>query len=1353
MANRVTIDVEAKFHDNASSGIDKVQKKADKLGKTNINPKINADDKASSKFSKVMGAAAKFGGKVFKGTVDIADKATSKIEKVMGAAARFTRKVISVPIKVIDKASSVLTGIKNKIFSLETAFKALIAGFAAKKLVLDPINLADAYSGAKIGFSTLLGDTAGQEMMNKIDKFAKETPFKTAGVISNVQKMMAYGWDVDRVIDDMKTIGDAAAATGKGDEGLTSIVYALSEIRSKGKLSTQELNQLASAGIKAKQYLAQGLGYGTDDTGLKKLSEDLEDGAIGANQAIELILQGMKEFDGMMDRTANETVEGLKSQLEDTFEINIFRRWGQGLQDGAKRGMGSIVSLLDDADNALTNFGDTVYEVGRKISNFLADKLETTIGRITDITSTYEFKTASLSEKIKMLWNGVIADPISNWWETKGHDLAMEKAADFGTWLGNGLTNGIEAISNGILYMLGIDTGEAEKSGNTIGSSFWDAFTEAFDSGRVTDAISAAIEGVWSRIPTWAKVLIGVYAGGKAISGIGRVVGGISNIAGGIGTFYGGAKAFIGTPGTTMMQGTGMLNLLANTGYLVSGGVAASGLTPGMAALIGGGTIAGGLSAGAGLIHTGVSAYKAYKAYKAGDKVEGDAQASQAITAGGGLATGIAIGSLFGIPGMIIGGGIGAAAGIFMGKKMAKEIRETAYAIDETTLSTNEAKEAAAAYNKEIGDTGKVSEETAQKMNEAWAKELYLDMNKRFGEIKLSAAEIETMAKRITFGDKIDEMEQYATATANAKASLQTMENTVYDLKKWNWKMGLGIELSQDDLKSVKQSVDSYISAAMSYIENEHYSFTMAASIIFDPESEQGKSFIELGNSIFTPMQEELSSIEKEFNSAWEQYFSDGISKDVEIEIDGKVMNEQEYYESLVNRVTEITNKIAKSRQKVELEMIDFKYSDMTFDSWENLKSELDKQLNSGKATNESAAADLLVTLDLKLNDAQTEEEKAEIEKKIQEVKNGLDLQDIELETNISSMAFNLMDDVWSKDLKGATSTIQEAINTSISEGLSPKEWSREDVSRLLGISNLEPHVADEIIEFSQWIVEMFPKTYKVDTEVDPKVTLVKESEERTKRLFEDRLGGNQTVNPMLTLIPEVEAPNTIPWYSNVEDKTEYPYVNIYGQVIDNTSPWVHYEPDQTLFPNLYINGKLNDRTPAWNPSVADQTVRPTLTIDPIVRYNSIKNFADNYSNSLLPGPRATKKANGGFVGSKILSWLGEEGYPEMVIPFAPHRRQRALELYEQTGKMLGVSEHANGGMVGGENVPIISSGSGNSGQSIEVNVEGITIQVSGSGGSISDDLESQKAEIAEKVSEILYKAFSGQFGNTPARA
>ena len=127
------------------------------------------------------------------------------------------------------------------LFSIKSLVLAITAGLAAKTLIGNPINLADSYSSAKIGFSTLLGAEGGQKMMDDLDVFAKKTPFKTSGVIANAQKMMAMGWDVDTLLEDMEVIGNAAAATGKMDQGLESIVRALSQIKTKGRLSTEEL--------------------------------------------------------------------------------------------------------------------------------------------------------------------------------------------------------------------------------------------------------------------------------------------------------------------------------------------------------------------------------------------------------------------------------------------------------------------------------------------------------------------------------------------------------------------------------------------------------------------------------------------------------------------------------------------------------------------------------------------------------------------------------------------------------------------------------------------------------------------------------------------------------------------------------------------------------------------------------------------------------------------------------------------------------------------------------------------------------------------------------------------------------
>lgn len=64
-------------------------------------------------------------------------------------------------------------------------------------------------------------------------------------------------------------------------------------------------------------------------------------------------------------------------------------------------------------------------------------------------------------------------------------------------------------------------------------------------------------------------------------------------------------------------------------------------------------------------------------------------------------------------------------------------------------------------------------------------------------------------------------------------------------------------------------------------------------------------------------------------------------------------------------------------------------------------------------------------------------------------------------------------------------------------------------------------------------------------------------------------------------------------------------------------------------------------------------------------------------------GKKAAKYANGGYINRPHLGLVGEAG-PEMIIPLSSSRRGRALDLYNQTGNMLGVRPYANGGLVGG---------------------------------------------------------------------
>lgn len=716
MANKVTIDVEARFIDNvtdeakaAAKSFEKIEKAAEeaqkdvknlgktkpkvdvdssramkklgdmdkklnKLGRSKTEAKLTVKDKATAIIDKVTAKAKAFAGKTYSGLVKIRDSnVLSTLNKMSTGIKGLTSKAWNVAIRIKDTFTAPLTKLKNMLFNVRTLIAGIASAWAAVQLVKNPINVADAYSSAKISFSTLLGETKGQQMMNDLDAFAKATPFNTTNVIGNAQKMLAMGWDAENIVKDMEIIGNAAAATGKLDQGLESIVRALSQIKTKGRLSTEELNQLAEAGISAKAMLAENLGYGTGDTGIAAMTKDLEDGAIASDVALQALLAGMRKYDGMMDSMANETVEGLISQIGDAFSINVVRKWGQGLQDGARRGLGTVISLLDEAEAAMANLGDTLYELGRTVSNWAADKLERAIERITTITGTSKFKNASLGGQISMLWKGVVVDPLQEWWDNGGAQKTAETAGKIGAAMGTMMTKGLLALFGATDAL---DGNFGTEAGSNIAGSFVQGFLDNFDGAAITGAFVDAIDNVWDALPAWAKAVFGLYGAGKAAGGIAKaaevttkVIGG--NVVDEAGTIVGatGLKGLIGSTGNAMVSGTGILGWLAKAGYALKGGVASAGAYFGAgmggaaAAGLGAAGIAGGLLGVNGAVSgvadivngatsSGKEAQDSY--FKGGSKIG---------MVGAGAAVGAAIGSA--VP--VVGTAVGALAGAGVG--------------------------------------------------------------------------------------------------------------------------------------------------------------------------------------------------------------------------------------------------------------------------------------------------------------------------------------------------------------------------------------------------------------------------------------------------------------------------------------------------------------------------------------------------------------------------------------------------------------------------------------------------------------------------------------------------------------
>lgn len=114
--------------------------------------------------------------------------------------------------------------------------------------------------------------------------------------------------------------------------------------------------------------------------------------------------------------------------------------------------------------------------------------------------------------------------------------------------------------------------------------------------------------------------------------------------------------------------------------------------------------------------------------------------------------------------------------------------------------------------------------------------------------------------------------------------------------------------------------------------------------------------------------------------------------------------------------------------------------------------------------------------------------------------------------------------------------------------------------------------------------------------------------------------------------------------------------------------------------------------------------------------------------------------AEGSIVTGPLLSWVGEDG-PEAIIPLGSKRRDRGMDLWLQAGRALGVKEYADGGMIG--DVPLSggssdstsgdSSGSGDKGQ-VVINMNPV-FNINGNSG--NDTVNTIKEKLKELINEM----------------
>lgn len=1058
-----------------------------------------------------------------------------------------------------------------------------------------------------------------------------------------------------------------------------------------------------------------------------------------AQKGLLAILNASEEDYNSLSKAINNA-DGAAKRMSDTMLDNLSGKWTlfKSALDGIKialaekmepylmKGLEWITARMPDIENALLSGA-------KRIENFVSG----TKNKISELTGTKEWQNADFFGKMKIGWDGLIADPFAEWWNSSGKMKLASVAKDVGLGLGTG-------ISAGILTLLGIDVSSTIDEGVSIGKQFASGFAEGFQGLDIMGALGGKLTGAFSNA---SKLL----PGGKApdlTSWLSAAM--LAKI--GVPLFKLGSGAFkmskaispiIGGTGNAMVGGSGILGTFANIGYGLTGGSKTAGMYFGnmagamsgsTAALLGAGATAGGVVGGLALLSAGADAYHAIKSK---NKEEKKAYSSAAGITAGGVAAGAAIGTMI-LPGAgtLIGAGIGGIAGWLGGKKIKNDYEEATEAAEVLKQKSQYAMEDAKFRTKELGeafkDTNVSVSEFAEMMQEATTNKI----KDSFGDIKLSVQEIEEAAKHIVLGENEQSISQFAGAVNQAKQSFVNLQSSVSALDKLNWKASLGMKMDGTDIQEYMEGIEGLLGNSVAYLEDKHYEAKAAIDLLVEPGNETDM-FTGL-NTMYTDMQSKIESLGGELKAKVNVALEDGVI----------TLDEQAEISNLQNQIMEITSQISEAETEASFQSLKIKYSGASLDadSFASLISEVQTKVQETAESYDEALQISLTNLNLQLkNGAITQEQ---FDEQFVALTEGYEAKITNLAVRVESFELQSIADSFGSELDGILPDLEgtvaerlgQAMHDAMANGVDATAWSASgeglaSAVESLGLDGLEASTQSAVAELMGQLARSLPEQLSsalsgADINMGDSInSMLTSSVENTdlsgtSEVIAGKLGeGLSSIdmsesgtglqegiqNSITASMENIDFSGTVDslnsslaeTFSGIEEVDMSGFASSIQSNINSSVEGMDYSgvtsavgngisnallasmgEIQSAISNLYsqVGAAINSAFAAG----FQTTTTVTITVNyKLANPSATINFSGGGSGTATVSASISGHAAGGYVGHKQLSWLAEEGYGEFVIPTNPSRRGRAIELYEQAGRMLGVGAHAAGGFVG----------------------------------------------------------------------
>ena len=1329
MAETIRIEIPIETVDKTDPGVSNATKKLGKLG--------DAADKAGQSVDRSREYVSKFDEQANKTQQNLAKWAKEKYQIYLEA-----KENISPVLDTIGGGVKSLAG-KTWSFTLKALDFATTPVRTLLNLLKNPLLQAGAFFGVSLGLADTINtqkdfeaamsqvqavSEADSDELEQLTKKAEEmgatTKFTATDSAEAFNYMAMAGWKTEDMLDGISGIMQLAAAANE-DLGTTSdiVTDALTAFGLKASDAGMFSDVLAAASSNANTNvsmmgetfkfaasMAGSLGYSVQDvalmtglmansgikasmagTALNSIMTRLSTNTHHARDTLEEL--GIKFFDAqgnarplvdvmeeLRDATANmndeqktsvaNAIAGTNSQKGLLAILNAsetdYNKLANAIDNaaGASERMadtqldnlsGSITLLQSAVDGVKISFGSRLNHYVRDVADgltaampdveaalndfmdFVDRKYDVMQAKMRDLTASDEWQNADFGGRVKLAWDEIVAEPFSEWWKNTGKSMVSNIAGDVGRGIGSG-------IGAGLMMLLGIDVSDSVNEGASVGKAFAQGFADGFDFDTIKDGLLSGIGNLFSSagklLPGGKSADLGSVVSAAIIAkaampavGVGKDVWTIGKGVFGAQASLGGASlagTVAGSTGNAMVAGTGILGGLANVGYAVGGGSKAGlyfgstsgALSGGMAALEGAGAVAGAVTAGAALISAGIDAYTAMKS---SDKEKQAAYGQSAAWKAGGVATGAAAGAMLGsfIPGVgtVVGGLVGAGIGGLTGYVEGKRVKK----------EYQESAEAEALTNEKLQKVYEITGSSTDSVNFKTKS-----LTEALKDTTVTTEEFNTMLQRAVSDDLIEHFGSLHLSLTEIKEAASSI---AFD----------GAETRFNNFSTAVQDVESSLSSVkstFSSLEKENWKMSLGTHVTEADVKEYRSSIDQMLSSTATYLENKHYEASAAFKLIMgEDANTDGLDAtysaidaqldglkeklntaiDANIKLNGGVLKLDSDSEilSLQQQIQDITNQVSTAQENAKFDTLKIKYGGAALDaeSFASLQEELKNTVSSMTDQYDEALEVNVTNLRLKLDRGDIDQ--AEYNRQLQALTDSYHAQVSDLQVRVESFQLDSIAEAYSSALDGILPDLKGTTSEKLQQAMDAALKEK-------------PNVADWT---NSDVVEWFDLN-GMDAETQAAlVERLKAVADSMPASFADSIRGSGLGEAARDAVDdELDAVSATKFKKDV-----YAQFNLHSSMNSVVAP-------------------SSSGSSSYTSPVTGKTVTP---------------YAAGYHGMSIGG-----HATGGMVNGRELSWVGEEG-PEMIIPLVPARRERAVELYQQAGEILGVTAHANGGLVG----------------------------------------------------------------------